>query len=126
MYKSVKKYEQEELNLHMPITPKRFRLPLFGSTRIPGHSTRIISTANILIKCPLLAEPVDTKPIEVEPNDQVIEVIPAIGRYIALKSGYYLLDCHVNKIAGAKAVRAQKIIRRPRMLKAIPVPKPTE
>ena len=110
--------------------PIKFRLPLFGSARVPAHSTRIISTANVLIAHPLVAEAVEVEPIEVESAEVVdaeeeIEAIPAIARYITVKPGYYLLDCHIEKICGTKKAQAQKIIQiRRRILKPIPVPKP--
>ncbi len=114
----------EEAPIVKPV-PKKIRLPLFGSPRVPSHSTRIISTANILLACPLVeaeAVPLETEPAEVEE----IEIIPAIARYIALKPGYYLLDCHIEKICGTRKAQAQKIIQiRRRILKpvqAVPVP----
>jgi len=111
--------------------PKKFRLPLFGSPRVPGHSTRIISVANILILCP----PIEPEPdpgtfiAETESGDvtdpEPIDIIPAIGRYVAPRPGYYLLDCRIEKICGTKLAQAQKIIRiRPRIPKAVPEPKP--
>ena len=105
--------------------PKKFRLPLFGSAVVPAHSTRIISTANILIACPLLnAEPAEIEPAEVI-EAETIAFIPAIGRYVALRPGYYLLDCHIERICGTRKAQAQKIIRiRRRLLKPVPVPVP--
>ncbi len=110
--------------------PKKIRLPLFGSPRVPGHSTRIISTANILLACPLVEVEAEAIPLEAEPAEVVeaeeIEIVPAITRYIALRPGYYLLDCHIEKICDTRKAQAQKIIQiRRRVLKPIPVPKPT-
>lgn len=123
--------------------PKRFRLPLFGSPAVPGHSTRIISLANILIKGPLLEvvepepepEPVlaEEKPRDVvdkEPDEpKEIEIIPAVGKYVPLRPGYYLLDCRIHKICGTRLAQAQKIIRIKRrivrpVLKPAPQPRP--
>lgn len=117
----------EEAEIVKP-KPKKILLPLFGPARIPGHSTRIISTANILIRCPFLAE-AEAEPLEALPVElietEAIEIIPAIACCRLLRPGYYLLDCHVTKIAGARAARAQKIIRiGRRILKPIPLPEP--
>lgn len=118
----------EETEIVKP-KPIKFLLPLFGPARIPGHSTRIISTANILIRCPFLIEAVEAEPLEAEPAElaeaEPIEIIPAIACCRILRPGYYLLDCHINKIAGAKAARAQKIIQiRRRILQPILLPEP--
>lgn len=120
----------EEVATPLP-KPVRFRLPLFGSPVVPPHSTRIISTANILIACPLIEAEVDPIALEGEPADaeldaEAIETIPAIALYVALKPGYYLLDCHIEKIYRTKAAaQAQKIIRiRPRIPQPVPVAKP--
>jgi hypothetical protein len=115
-----------------PAQKKVFGLPLFGKPVIPAHSTRIISTANIYIMHPLLAESVEIdpnalEPVDIDPNQvidaQQIELIPAVGRYIALRPGYYLLDCRIRRIGDAKLVQAQKIIQirpRRRRCKAVP------
>lgn len=126
-------------NTEQTPAPKRvFGLPLFGRPVVPAHSTRIISTANIYIMHPLLAESVEidpnvVEPVDIDPNQvidaQQIELIPAVGRYIALRPGYYLLDCRIRKIGGVRLAQAQKIIQiRPRIRKAVPVPyvKPLE
>ena len=121
----------EEAPIVKPIPiPRKIRLPLFGSPRVPGHSTRIISTANILLACPLLEAEAEAIPLEAEPAEVVeaeeIEIIPAIARYIALRPGYYLLDCHIEKICGTRKAQAQKIIQiRRRILKPVqaePIP----
>ena len=111
--------------------PKKFRLPLFSSPRVPGHSTRIISVANILIKCPLIEAELELEPIPVEavPDDvsnaEPIDIIPAVGRYVAVRPGYYLLNCYIERICGTKLAQAQKIIRiRRRIHKPIPEPEP--
>lgn len=116
----------------IPAPKKVFGLPLFGRPVIPAHSTRIISTANIYIMHPLLAESVEIdpsalEPVDIDPNQlidaQQIELIPAVGRYIALRPGYYLLDCRIHKIGGVKLAQAQKIIQiRPKRCKAVPAP----
>ena len=94
---------------------KRFRLPLFGNHTIPGHSTRIISIANILLAHPPILDPNAVEPVELDPNQildsQPVELIQAAGRYIAPRPGYYLLNCYINRIAGARIAQAQKIIR---------------
>ncbi|UCG56815.1 MAG: hypothetical protein JSU70_18355 [Phycisphaerales bacterium] len=107
------------------IRPKRFRLPLFGASAVPGHSTRIISLANILIRGPLL-EVVEPEPVpgpalaEERPRDVVdeeprepkdIEMIPAVGRHVPVRPGYYLLDCRIQKICGTSLAQAQKIVQ---------------
>lgn len=111
--------------------PKKYRLPLFISPRVPGHSTRIISVANILIRCPLIEAELELEPtpVEVVPDDvsdaEPIDIIPAIGRYVAVKPGYYLLNCYIERICGTKLAQAQKIVRiRPRILKPVPEPEP--
>jgi hypothetical protein len=108
-------------------TPKKFRLPLFGSPWVSGHSTRIISVANILIKCPLIEPEPEPAPVEAVAADadvadgEPVDVIPAVGRYVALKPGYYLLNCYIERICGTKLAQAQKIIRiRPRIPKPVP------
>ncbi len=118
--------EEASIVKPVPKKTKKIRLPLFGSPRVPSHSTRIISTANILLACPLLEE-AEAVPLETEPAEaKEIEIIPAIARYIALKPGYYLLDCHIEKICGTRKAQAQKIIQiRRRILKPVqaePVP----
>lgn len=116
-----------------PAPKKVFGLPLFGKPVIPAHSTRIISTANIYIMHPLLAEAVEIdpnalEPVDIDPNQvidaQQIELIPAVGRYIALRPGYYLLDCRIRRIGGVKLAQAQKIIQiRPRRKRCKAIPK---
>jgi hypothetical protein len=109
----------------------KYRLPLFGSPRVPAHSTRIISVANILIRCPLIEAEVELEPTAVEavPDDvsnaEPIDIIPAVGRYVAVRPGYYLLNCYIEKICGTKLAQAQKIVRiRPRIAKPVPEPEP--
>ena len=113
----------EEAPIGKPVL-KKIRLPLFRSPRVPGHSTRIISSANILLACPLVeaeAIPLEAEPAEVVEAEE-IETIPAIARYIALRPGYYLLDCHIEKICGTRKAQAQKIIQiRRRILKPVQV-----
>ena len=109
--------------------PKKFRLPLFGSPWVPGHSTRIISVANILVKCPLIEPEPEPTPVEAVAggvsNAEPIDIIPAVGRYVALKPGYYLLNCYIERICGTKLAQAQKIVRiRPRIPKPVPEPEP--
>lgn len=109
--------------------PKKFRLPLFGSPRVPAHSTRIISVANILVKCPLIEPELEPTPVEVVPPDvsnaEPIDIIPAVGRCVAVKPGYYLLNCYIERICGTKLAQAQKIVRiRPRIPKPVPEPEP--
>lgn len=109
--------------------PKKFRLPLFGSARVPAHSTRIISVANILIKCPLIEPEPGPTPVEVVPADvsnaEPIYIIPAVGRYVALRPGYYLLNCYIERICGTKLAQAQKIVRIRRCIpKPVPEPEP--
>ena len=104
--------------------PKKIRLPLFKSSRIPGHSASIISTANILLACPSIAAEAEAILLEAESAEldevEEIEIIPAIARHIVLKPGYYLLDCHIEKICGKKKAQAQKIIQiRQRILKSV-------
>ena len=116
------------------LKPKKFRLPLFGSPRVPGHSTRIISVANILIWGPLLdveAEPVavgeKTGKVAVGQAAEPLEIniIPAVSRYVPVRPGYYLLDCHIERICGARVAQAQRIIRiRPRIARATSEPTP--
>jgi hypothetical protein len=110
------------------VKPRKFRLPLFGLPRVPGHSTRIISAANILISGPLLdveGEPAGAENKADEPLE--IEIIPAVGRCVPVRPGYYLLDCRIEKICGTPVAQAQKIIRiRPRIIRPVPKPnKPT-
>lgn len=88
-----------------------FRLPLFGDAVIAGHSTRIISAANILIAHPPIVEPNEGEPEPAPNSDQPIQHVKAVGRYVALRPGYYLVDCRVNRIAGAEVSNAQKIIQ---------------
>jgi hypothetical protein len=110
-------------------TPKKFRLPLFGSARVPGHSTRIVSMANVLISGPLLDLEGEPAPAE-DQNDKMpepleIELIPAVGRCVPVRPGYYLLDCHIERICGTPEARAQKVIRiRPRIIRPAPGPTP--
>jgi hypothetical protein len=125
------------------IRPKRFRLPLFGASTVPGHSTRIISLSNILIRGPLL-EVVEPEPIlesalaEERPRDVVdeeprepkdIDMIPAVGKHIPVRPGYYLLDCRIQKICGTRLAQAQKIVQIKRriirpVLRPAPDPRP--
>ncbi len=123
--------EVEEEAPEVKPTPRKFRLPLFGSPWVPGHSTRIISTANILIKCPLIEAELEVEPTPVEavPDDvsnaEPIDIIPAVGRYVAVRPGYYLLNCYIERICGTKLSQAQKIIRiRRRIPKPVPEPEP--
>lgn len=108
------------------LKPKKFRLPLFGSPRVPGHSTRIISTANILIWGPLLDVEAEPLPVEGKANEPLeIELIAAFGRCAPVRPGYYLLDCRIEKICGTQVAQAQKVIRiRPRIITLAPQPKP--
>jgi hypothetical protein len=111
------------------VKPKKFRLPLFGSPRVTGHSTRIISAANILIRGPLLDVEAEAVPIAkkaCEPAEPLeIETIPAVGRCVPVRPGYYLLDCRIEKICGTQVAQAQKVIRiRPRIITLAPQPKP--
>jgi len=103
-----------------PQPSRAFPLPLFGPPLIAPHSTRIISMARILIAHPpkpqmeeLREKPAEEAPEQTESDSEeppAIDLITAVGRYIALKPGYYLLDCHVNRIGGTKVAQAQKII----------------
>lgn len=111
-------------------TPIKYRLSLFGSPVVPSHSTRIISTANILIGLPILeaeAEPIPDSSELIEPVDPgQIEIIPCIARHIVVRPGYYLLDCHITNICRNRTAQAQKIIQiRRRILRPVlaePVP----
>jgi hypothetical protein len=95
------------------LRPKKFRLPLFGDPTVPGHSTRIISVANILVAGPLL----EVVPESTEGDEQVrdaesesVDIIPAVGRYVPLRPGYYLLNCYIGRICGTRTAQTQKII----------------
>ena len=106
------------------VAPQRiYRLPLFGSTVIPAHSTRIISTANIFLTWPIIT-PAEIEPQSV-PEGHEAELVPAVGRYIVPRPGLYLLECNITRIWGTKQAQAQKIIRiRPRIITPVPVPEP--
>ena len=111
------------------LEPKKFRLPLFGSPSVPGHSTRIISVANILIAGPLLEPALKPEPkptaAAADEADTPIDIIPAVGKHVPLKPGYYLLECNLEKICGTGLAQAQKIIHiKPRILKPLPKPIP--
>jgi hypothetical protein len=106
------------------VEPREFRLPLFDGPTVPGHSTRIISVANILIKGPLVKTVTESDQVTNE-TAKSLDVIPVIAKYIPVKPGYYLLDCHIEKICGAQPAQAQKIIRiAPRIIKPLPKPVP--
>ena len=121
----------EEEDTTIKPEPKKFRLPLFGSPSVPGHSTRIISVANILIACQSIEPEREPTPAEAVTADvadaEPIDIIPAVGRYVALKPGYYLLNCYIERICGTKLAQAQKIVQiRRRIPKPIPEPEPVE
>jgi hypothetical protein len=88
-----------------------FRLPLFGSPVVQPHSTRIISTANILIGCAVIAEPVD---VRTDAEKAVFEgervEVDSVGKYWAVGPGRYLLEVNIDKIGGVKIAQAQKIV----------------
>jgi len=90
-----------------------YRLPLFGSPVIRPHSTRIISTANILIMCPT-PEPVDPAPAPADAENTVAvdqrPRIDGVGKYYAVRPGRYLLEVNIDRIAGTRIAQAQKII----------------
>lgn len=92
-----------------------YRLPLFGSPVVPAHSTRIISTANIFISCPVPV-PVDPvpvpEPVDVEGSTATDErpQIDGVGKYYAIRPGRYLLEVNIDKIVGVSLAQAQKII----------------
>lgn len=90
------------------ILPPVYRLPLLGSPGIPGHSTRIISKARILIG---LAPAPDAPADEPAAVPAAADPIPAVGVFIAPHPGEYLLECHITTIDGAGLAVAQKIIR---------------
>ncbi len=101
-----------------------YRLPLFGSSVVLAHSTRIISTANIYIGCPVPV-PVDPvpvpEPVDVEGSAQPDErpQIDGVGKYYAIRPGRYLLEVNIDKIANVGLAQAQKIvIIRPRPVNA--------
>ena len=92
-------------------SPKKLRLPLFGSRLVQPHSTRIISTANILIHNNRPnPDPNDSLENPEPLSDEPLEIIPGVGRHVALKPGYYLVDCVVDKIWSERPAKAQKII----------------
>ncbi len=99
----------EEANVPQP-GPQRFVLPLFGRRIIPPHSTRIISAANILISCP---PPPESNGVAAatDAGPAPVEIIPAVGHFVAPAPGYYLLNCMVNKLAGTDVAQAQEIIQ---------------
>ncbi len=90
------------------ILPPVYRLPLLGSPGIPGHSTRIISKARILIG---LAPAHDVPADEPAAAPATADRIPAVGIFVAPRPGEYLLECHITTIDGVGLAVAQKIIR---------------
>ena len=93
--------------------PIKFRLPLFDGPYVAGHSTEIISTANVLIRGPYLRitdADIDKAPATNAIADE-IDLVPVIARYIPCRPGYYLLDCRVTRICGVREASAQKIIK---------------
>jgi hypothetical protein len=100
---------------------REYKLPLFGSPIIPPHSTRIISTMNILLTA---LTDIDPQPLDasVEPGSPV----DICGRWFIPWPGEYLLDCVVNTLSGTKTTQAQKIIRIGyRKIRPVPVAAPT-
>lgn len=88
-----------------------FRLPLFGSPVVQGHSTRIISTANILIGCAVIEAPVDTRTdAEKVAVEGARAEVDSVGKYWAVGPGRYLLEVNIDKIGGVKVAQAQKIV----------------
>jgi len=117
-----------------PVPDWSIRLPLVGETVIQAHSTRVLSVAAIFIGHPPVVEP---DPVEPQPAveagttsdsaealpDGVRERIEAMGRFVPIVPGEYILECNIDKIWGVKRAQAQKIIRiMPR--RPIPVPVP--
>jgi hypothetical protein len=93
--------------------PLKFRLPLFDGPYVAGHSSEIISTANVLIRGPYLKitdADIDKAPATNATADE-IDLVPVIARYIPCRPGYYLLDCRVTRICGVREASAQKIIK---------------
>lgn len=93
-------------------------LPLFGSPAIAPHSTRIISTVNIWIGCPVIEpmEPIDpVQPILLETDGAAVEIerptIDVAGKFYAVWPGRYLLEVSIDRIWGVKFAQAQKIVR---------------
>ncbi len=100
---------------------REYKLPLFGSPVIPPHSTRIISTINILLTA---LTDIDPQPLDasVEPGAPV----DISGRWFIPWPGEYLLDCVVDSLNGAKTAQAQKILRiGHRKVRPVPVTGPT-
>lgn len=109
--------------------PQPFRLPLFGPPFVPGHSTQIISLANLLIDCPPPPDPDAPEPefSGEEPGEPgpPVDLIPAIGRCADLTAGYYLMTCRITEISGTRFATAQKTVRimpRPPMPAEPPAP----
>lgn len=90
-----------------------YPLPLFGSPVVNPHSTRIISTAKILIGCPVPV-PVDAEPAlsDVEKVSATADrpEIDVVGKYYAIRPGRYLLEVNINSIGGVKLAQAQKVV----------------
>ncbi len=102
--------------LHIPadvnlpvICGKPFRLPLFGSPVVPSHSTRIISTAAVLIK-PCIRPDLNDVNLQ-QPEDIPVETVKAVAAAYVLHPGAYLLECNVVSQEGNARLVAQKIIR---------------
>lgn len=90
-----------------------YPLPLFRSPVVNPHSTRIISTARILIGCPVPV-PADIEPVasDVEKVSASVErpEIDVVGKYYAPRPGRYLLEVNINTIGGVKLAQAQKVV----------------
>ena len=78
-----------------PQAVKQVPLRLLGGRLLPGHSTVVISLANM-------------KLVRRRPNNDGPQAQPQI---MPLKPGLYLLDCTINKIAGVQQTHAEKIIK---------------
>ena len=82
-------------------------LPLFEHSKIPAHSTTIISTANVLI-----AIPREQLPKSETGGEDNFLIIPVVDQYVHPTPGSYLLNCTItiNINGSAKVAKAQKII----------------
>jgi hypothetical protein len=76
-------------------------LPLFGPSDVAGHSTRVVSMAEIDLGRARVAGLDTLSP----PNDPIPEPLCQ-----PLEPGFYLLDCHVDGIPGVGVIQAQQVI----------------
>ncbi len=96
----------------------QFVLPLFGRPVVPPHSSRIISAVNILVRLPEPNEPNEQSLAQLA-GELPLEIIPAVGQFVAPAPGYYLLNCMILKLGDIGMAQAQKI------LMILPSPQPT-